>query len=552
MQPTANTLAPELPAREAEPAPPITDTPPKERAETANQVLLPKALVDDVYREARKNFALIPDMTFALTAGARAVRDTWEHKDGKFHRKEKPFANYVPPKNDLLRAVEASRASTPSASPEKPAATTPRADAEHATTSATHLDSDLPAEPTAGESTEDHAHRVVPLIRGNDEEASARLPAVAGSTLSSEDVVQVGQPQRGEPDIRLVPTDPRTGGMLRLERVRQRWAYPRPQYPGQRIPGLPRFIDQSIDSADPDYGWDNESVLEVLKEQSGRPDLTPELLQMLSSQIYEWDGADFSREGINRKLGGTWAVIAVSRPTASGYQAVALYHRGSDSVVIINRGTEFSKLDPLDPGSRKTAEAISDLLTDREIFWKENSTQLTEAQTFFFAALQKARGEYSRTAQFVLTGHSLGGALAQAQLAAAYEVTGLDVVGVTFAALGAREAIKALPRRRAIDFAQLQQFADDRLVNYVRAGDGFVERSVVGPKRPPVLGRTVQLKGIAMPDIESRERDANLASPLSLYNLFVNYQDNHDLRSFYHRDFTLPLRKLARRRGRPI
>jgi hypothetical protein len=39
-------------------------------------------------------------MTFALAAAARAARDTWEHKDGKFLRKEKPFANYVPPKDD--------------------------------------------------------------------------------------------------------------------------------------------------------------------------------------------------------------------------------------------------------------------------------------------------------------------------------------------------------------------------------------------------------------------------------------------------------------------
>lgn len=89
-------LSPELPARDAEVAVPTTETPPKDEAD-AGRVLLPKALVDDLYREARKNFALIPDMTFALAAGSRALRDMWEHKNGKFTRKDRPFANYIPP-----------------------------------------------------------------------------------------------------------------------------------------------------------------------------------------------------------------------------------------------------------------------------------------------------------------------------------------------------------------------------------------------------------------------------------------------------------------------
>jgi hypothetical protein len=76
---------------------PEQETPPKGKAKGAN-ILLPKALVDDLYREARKNFALIPDMTFALAAGGRALRDMWEHKDGKFTRKERPFAAYIPPR----------------------------------------------------------------------------------------------------------------------------------------------------------------------------------------------------------------------------------------------------------------------------------------------------------------------------------------------------------------------------------------------------------------------------------------------------------------------
>lgn len=83
-------MQPSLPS----PQPPVTETPPKGAA-----ILLPKALVDDLYREARKNFALIPDMTFALAAGARALRDMWEHKDGRFQRKERPYANYIPPKD---------------------------------------------------------------------------------------------------------------------------------------------------------------------------------------------------------------------------------------------------------------------------------------------------------------------------------------------------------------------------------------------------------------------------------------------------------------------
>ncbi len=124
MQPSLNTIAPELPARDAEPAPPITDTPPKEPAAKDNQILLPKALVDDVYREARKNFALIPDMTFALAAGARTARDTWEHKDGKFLRKDKPFANYIAPKDDENDAPLPAAKDKPAESPTVAAART--------------------------------------------------------------------------------------------------------------------------------------------------------------------------------------------------------------------------------------------------------------------------------------------------------------------------------------------------------------------------------------------------------------------------------------------
>lgn len=39
-------------------------------------------------------------MTFALAAGARELRHMWEHKDGKFTRKDRPFANCIPPNDD--------------------------------------------------------------------------------------------------------------------------------------------------------------------------------------------------------------------------------------------------------------------------------------------------------------------------------------------------------------------------------------------------------------------------------------------------------------------
>ncbi len=93
----ATPLATELPARAEPPSPPVTETPPPKDVKSKG-VLAPKALFDETYRHARNYFTQIPDMTFALAMAGHALRKSWDFKDGKFIRKELPFANYVPPR----------------------------------------------------------------------------------------------------------------------------------------------------------------------------------------------------------------------------------------------------------------------------------------------------------------------------------------------------------------------------------------------------------------------------------------------------------------------
>ena len=149
------TLSPELPAPDRQPETPIADTPPK-----GANILLPKALVDDLYREARKNFALIPDMTFALAAGARSLRDMWEHKDGKFQRKERPFANYIPP------------------SESESATSTQNANADRVGRARTSLDAALepPDEPDAQTPSHGHAESQRPDGVESDADELTQLP----------------------------------------------------------------------------------------------------------------------------------------------------------------------------------------------------------------------------------------------------------------------------------------------------------------------------------------------------------------------------------------
>ena len=89
-------------------------------------------------------------------------------------------------------------------------------------------------------------------------------------------------------------------------------------------------------------------------------------------------------------------------PQAKGYDASALHHVKSKSLVIVNRGTEF-------PGS------LSDILQNAAaVLTGEDFGQIEAALDFLVAMWTKYAG--AKVAEIKVVGHSLGGGLADAQV----------------------------------------------------------------------------------------------------------------------------------------
>lgn len=518
MQPSLNTIAPALSARDVEPAPPITDTPPKARAETANQILLPKALVDDVYREARKNFALIPDMTFALAAGASAVRDTWEHKDGKFLRKDKPFANYVPPKDEMNDVRAASGAHAPAASLTK------------------SLLGDTFDQAPPGEAG---AHASQPFRTEEDaEDAGNDMSPVQSLEFAGEaaliDAAEVRSDRAPRSDV--YPEDP-SRGMERLKRARRF---------GERVPpanGRKHWVD-------PKVGWEDNAVDETIRESGSLP-VTPELLLILSQQSYKprpdrarvWRTAPF-RPGLREK--GWIPLSDPARFNRDGYSGIGVYDPDTNTLIVANAGTDPSEAD--------------DLGADYNILSGEESLQTKRAEEFFLTAWQAAVARAAALGKpppsVVVTGHSLGGALAQFQVAMVFADDHLrktiNIRAVTFAGLGAREAIYNRFQRRPPNpkAGSFDDYASGRVLNYVRVGDGFVNGRL--GRRPRRVGRDVTLAGLDLERMSIAEAKwrHEPAHPATAAQLLSFYQENHELRSYYHPDFTDPLDVVFSRRRR--
>jgi hypothetical protein len=231
----------------------------------------------------------------------------------------------------------------------------------------------------------------------------------------------------------------------------------------------------------------------------------------------------------------------------SGYYAVAMRNARTGAIVIANRGTEF--------GTRVDEDA------DIQLFKGQVPRQLKLSQEFIVRVWQKV-SKAGIGPQIIVTGHSLGGAAAQFQMAASYadaRLAGMDISGVTFAAVGARSAIESMTDEagewRGASIG-IRRKAGDRLINYVRIGDGMVQQRPGRLPRPDRLGREVMLAGVMLERIEDAERGRReierdlgwlklLVAPTALGSLEQMYFENHSLKSYYHPDFTKPLSQLV-------
>ena len=84
--------------------------------------------------------------------------------------------------------------------------------------------------------------------------------------------------------------------------------------------------------------------------------------------------------------------------TTSGMQAMTLIKNDGSGITVAFRGTETSGW-----------EAIKDLDSDADMALGEEIQQMKDALTY----MQKVENDYNNIAPITLTGHSLGGALAQ-------------------------------------------------------------------------------------------------------------------------------------------
>lgn len=139
-----------------------------------------------------------------------------------------------------------------------------------------------------------------------------------------------------------------------------------------------------------------------------------------------------------------YEVVAVSKPSASGFQGTAYRTSDKADVIIAYRGTEFGR------------EPVRDGGVDAAMVFAGVNPQLGASEAFTHEVLQMVqdadRGRSTQT-RVSVTGHSLGGTLAQLNAAK----FGLD--GHTFNAYGAQNLDPDLHEGRG------------RIINHCRAGD---------------------------------------------------------------------------------
>ncbi|MEH6414565.1 XVIPCD domain-containing protein, partial [Pseudomonas sp. CGJS7] len=172
--------------------------------------------------------------------------------------------------------------------------------------------------------------------------------------------------------------------------------------------------------------------------------MTTQQYANLAQDAYRSPDLSLPEERRVKIAGVEYAVLAhVDKP--SGYQGTIYQHVDSKQIVVAHRGSEFDR-QPFQDG----------LIADGGMVAQRVNAQAADALTLTRTALEMARGQYDRTGklpQVTVTGHSLGGCLAQ--IAAAR--FGLN--GETFNPYGAVSLAYKIPE------------GGNQIVNHVMAGD---------------------------------------------------------------------------------
>jgi hypothetical protein len=171
----------------------------------------------------------------------------------------------------------------------------------------------------------------------------------------------------------------------------------------------------------------------------------------LAENTYDRNGDLRSKVGKEIVLEGVTYTVLAYADKPSGYQGAIYQRKDTGDIVVAHRGTEFGR------------EAIKDgLVADGGMALNRNNSQAPDAIDFTRQAIDfaKSYGTASgRTPEVTVTGHSLGGTLAQ--ISAHY----FGLKGETFNAYGAASLGYRIPK------------GGDDVVNHVMAGDAVSSAS---------------------------------------------------------------------------
>ena len=233
---------------------------------------------------------------------------------------------------------------------------------------------------------------------------------------------------------------------------------------------------------------ERKAIRAYVDQQIGKADLSvvPRLFAGLNSWVYKLPedpalgGFIWSGIGLVDHRAPSAPVPPPANDPASGYDGGAFYHGASQTLILVNRGTET--------GRDWTHNFMLALLG--------RSDQVPLAIRFGVDAVKFARGRGATVQTVVVTGHSLGGGLAGAQFACLNAALAAEGQAPVPAVLGFCTASAPFGAHAlgvlAATYHQAADPADTRfaaLKNFIRPGDPI---RLAATRAKPVLGAIVE------------------------------------------------------------